>query len=403
MDVLAETIRSIPIFSGLTREDIAKILGKMEEQTFGAGTTVFSQGDEGDAFYVIQSGAVQVVLESASGKSEAVAVLGPQDWFGEMALLSGEPRSATIITVKNTAVWKLSRAAWDELIEKHPTWLLRFCATLSKRLSRVDQQYSTGLDAFNSLAEESYTSRSPEQQQFLRRVSLLRTIEIDTVDQLLQTQGATGLLADLEKGQFPLIRHLEEDRYELHNSFKEFLQNKLLAVEGKEAKQRLHARIAERYERLGDWQEATHHFMQIQDWPSVTRLLVAQKVDSLNGSALFVKNVIEGIPRDQYIMDPHLAHIRATMLVHLGDLVGAVTTYREILTQRSKGVLGIEAITRYLGMADILAQRKDYGQAINCLRSALNLLEQETDTSAGNLIELYRNEKGPLPALPPDT
>src|SRR5687767_11823345 len=100
MEPLADTIRSIPIFSGLSREDIAKVLGKMEEQTFGAGSTVFHQGDTGDACYVIQSGAVQVVLENANGKSEAIAVLGPQDWFGEMALLSGEPRSASIVTVK---------------------------------------------------------------------------------------------------------------------------------------------------------------------------------------------------------------------------------------------------------------------------------------------------------------
>ena len=59
---LAETIRNIPLFSGLSREDIAKILGKLEEKSFNAGTTIFSQGDKGDSFYLIQSGAVQVVL-----------------------------------------------------------------------------------------------------------------------------------------------------------------------------------------------------------------------------------------------------------------------------------------------------------------------------------------------------
>src|SRR5918995_1979587 len=123
MDLLGETIREIPIFSGLTREDIAKILGKMEECSFGAGTTIFSQGDRGDAFYFIQSGAVQVVVESMTGRSEAIALLGPHDWFGEMALLSGEPRSASIITVKETFLWKLSRDAWEDLIEKHPSWL----------------------------------------------------------------------------------------------------------------------------------------------------------------------------------------------------------------------------------------------------------------------------------------
>jgi CRP-like cAMP-binding protein len=100
MKLLPETIRKIPIFSGLSREHIAKLVGKMEECSFSAGTIIFSQGDHGDAFYFIESGAVQVLVKRATGKSEAVALLGPQKWFGEMAMLSGELRSATMITVK---------------------------------------------------------------------------------------------------------------------------------------------------------------------------------------------------------------------------------------------------------------------------------------------------------------
>src|SRR5439155_20773902 len=88
---LADTLRTIPLFSGLSREEIAKILGKLEQKSFPAAPTVFSQGDQGDSFYFIQSGAVQVVLESAGGRKETMAVVVPQDWFGEMALLSGEP------------------------------------------------------------------------------------------------------------------------------------------------------------------------------------------------------------------------------------------------------------------------------------------------------------------------
>ena len=109
-----------------------------------------------------------------------------------------------------------SREAWNELIEKYPTWLLHFCATLSKRLAHVEQQYSQGRDAFNSLAEEFYGSRSPEQQQFSRRASLLTTIDPQTADRLLQTEGAGSFVADLEKSEFPLIRSLETNRYELH-------------------------------------------------------------------------------------------------------------------------------------------------------------------------------------------
>src|ERR1051325_7084991 len=199
MAELSDTLRKVPIFSGLSREDIAKVLGKLEERVFPPGTTIFSQGDEGDSFYIIQSGAVQVVLESAGGRKENIAVFGPQDCFGEMALLSGEPRSATIIAVKETTTWRLSREAWAELIEKHPTWLLHFCATLSKRLARLDYQYSQGRDAFNKLAEEFYASRPAEEQRFFEAASLLTSLNPSNADELLHTTDAASFIGDLEK------------------------------------------------------------------------------------------------------------------------------------------------------------------------------------------------------------
>ncbi|MGH7775062.1 MAG: cyclic nucleotide-binding domain-containing protein, partial [Candidatus Binatia bacterium] len=390
---LADIIRNIPLFSGLTREDVAKIMGKLEERAFNAGTTILSQGDKGDSFYLIESGAVQVVLESAGGRSESIAVLGPQDWFGEMALLSGEPRSATIITVKDTTVLRLSREAWDELIEKHPSWLLYFCATLSKRLSRIEQQYSKGRDAFNSLAEEFYSSRSPKEQEFFRRASLLSTIDPKTADMLLQTEGAERLLTDLEKSHFPLIQRLEAGGYELHGFFRDVLVEKLLAEEGKETKQRLHGQLAAQYELLESWDQAIHHCIEAQDWPQVSRLITAHKGDLLDGSALFLKNAVERVPPDYFFSDLRLVHVKADTLAHLGDFGGAIRTYKEILSQRGSGTLGAEAVTRYQNMAEILVQKKDHVQALNCLRSALNLVEQETAALGRDMEELYRERE----------
>jgi anion transporter len=389
---LADTIRTNPLFSGLSREDIAKILGKLEEKSFSAGTTVVSQGDKGDSFYFIQSGAVQVILESGGGRRESIAVLGPQDSFGEMALFSGEPRSATIITVKDTTVWRLSREAWNELIEKYPTWLLHFCATLSKRLARVEQQYSQGRDAFNSLAEEFYSSRSAEQQQFSRRASLLTTIDPQTADQLLKTEGARTFVAELEKSDFPLIRSLELNRYELHTFFRDFLREKFLQIEGREIERQLHAQIAAQYEALGDWQQAIHHSLEAQKWVRAAELLTEHQEELLNGASPFVKNAVERIPPDHFFAEPHLAHIMARALAHLGDLAGAIRVYKEVLSRRDPGTLIAEAVARYQSMADTLMQKREYVQALTCLRSALNLMEQENGTMAADTAEIYRDK-----------
>ena len=117
MKHLREEIGEIPIFSGLTEEDQAKLLDKMEECSFSAGAIIFSQGDPSDAFYFIEAGAVQVAVQGAMGKPESLTLLGPQAWFGEAGLVSGQVRSATATTVKETVLWKLSRSAWDEVVQ----------------------------------------------------------------------------------------------------------------------------------------------------------------------------------------------------------------------------------------------------------------------------------------------
>ena len=404
MAELADAIRNIPLFSGLSREDVAKVLGKLEEKGYPAGTTIFSQGDTGDAFYMVHTGAVEVVLQGSGGRSEIIAVLGPQDWFGEMALLSGEPRSATIITVKDATLWRLSREAWDDLIEKHPTWLLHFCATLSKRLARVEQQYSKGRDAFNSLAEDFYAAAAPEEQRFFRRAALLASIEPGSADYFLETQGAKQYLSALEKSRSPLLRSLEDGRYELHGFFRDFLTERLAAEEGKDARQRLHAQIAERHEALGIWDRAIHHRVEAKDWSGVARLVATHTAELLDGSAPAVKDAVERIPPDHFFSDPALVHIKARTLAHLGDFAGAVRVYKEVLSQRGAATLDAEALARSQSMADRFVEEKQYAQALNCLRSALNLVEQETAAlSTGATGAVWSRGKAahaPKPAAP---
>ncbi|MGH7769869.1 MAG: SLC13 family permease [Candidatus Binatia bacterium] len=397
MAELADAIRKIPLFSALSREDVAKVLGKLEEKSFPTGTTIFSQGDKGDAFYFIHAGAVEVVLQSGGGRSETIAVLGPQDWFGEMALLSGEPRSATIVTVKDTTLWRLSREAWDELIEKHPVWLLHFCALLSKRLAHAEHQYSTGRDAFYSLAEEFYGSRPVQSQSFFRRAALLTRIDPETVDFVMQTEGAKTYFSQLVWSQSPLIRSLDEGKSELHGFFRDLLIEKLTALEGNEAKRRLHSELAGRYEALKDWPQAIHHRTEAEEWPAVANLIAAHREELLDGSAPLLKNALAKIPPDSFYADLRLVHIKADTLAHLGDFGGAIRAYKEVIAQRG-GDLGAEAAARYQSMANVFAEKKDYPQALNCLRTALNLLDKQSATLAGDAGEAYWEQQRSRPA-----
>src|SRR5206468_29275 len=104
-----------------------------------------------------------------------------------------------------------------------------------------------------------YSSRSAEQQRFLRRSSLLNSVDPQTADRLLQTEGATIFLADLEKSLIPFVRILDGNKYELRDFFREFLREKLFEVEGKETARQLHSQIAAHYEALGDFEQAVDH------------------------------------------------------------------------------------------------------------------------------------------------
>ena len=269
------------------------------------------------------------------------------------------------------------------MIEKHPTWLLQFCATLSKRLSYVDRQYSTGREAFNSLAEEFYNSRSAEEQSFFRQASLLGAVDKNTLTELFKNDAATSLITEFGASQFPLIRRLENGKYELHSFFKDFLHEKLLAIDGLETKQRLHALFADRYEVIGELQEAIHHTLQMQNWPKLIRLLTEGSEQLLAQAPLFVKNVLESLPQEQFLADPRLVILRGSALIQLGDMAGAYRCYREAVAQKASGALAGDAIAGYRRMAESFAQRTEYEQAINHLRSALNLISQESAAADG--------------------
>ena len=110
MEPQADLIRSIPIFSALSREDVAKVLGKMEEISFSAGATIFRAGRARRSLLLDPirrgaSGCRQRRGQRGSRRHPRPQEIGSAKW----RLLSGEPRSATIITVKEAIFWRLRR------------------------------------------------------------------------------------------------------------------------------------------------------------------------------------------------------------------------------------------------------------------------------------------------------
>jgi anion transporter len=148
----ARLLREIDLFGGLDRIVLAKLAAHLHPLAFPSSSIVFRQGDAGDAFYVVATGAVGVyVTDTSSTVERRVRVLHVGEPFGEMALLSNIPRTATIRAETNCEVLRLERGSFLDLVRDQPTVALAVATTLSRRLAGMLNQPG-GLEAVPSVA-----------------------------------------------------------------------------------------------------------------------------------------------------------------------------------------------------------------------------------------------------------
>lgn len=129
-----------PLFAGVPPEGLGTLHARARERSFGPGEIVFHQGDPGDALFVVVEGRVKVFVTSPRGETMVLAVLGPNDAFGELSVLDGEPRSASVQALEESRLMSISReAVLDALVESPAiaTALLRSMGGLARRL--IDQ------------------------------------------------------------------------------------------------------------------------------------------------------------------------------------------------------------------------------------------------------------------------
>jgi uncharacterized membrane protein len=104
-----------------------------------AGAVLFRAGDAGDSMYLIEDGKIQISMHSADGEDLILAVLGPGDFFGEMALIDGQPRSANAKVVEHTRMAVLTRDHFLSFLGSSPNVAVEMLTALSRRLRRTDE------------------------------------------------------------------------------------------------------------------------------------------------------------------------------------------------------------------------------------------------------------------------
>ena len=110
---------AIPLFSDLTAAEFVEIAVMLVRRPERAGSVIVREGDPGDSMFIVSTGEVLATIEE-SGRQRELATLCDGDFFGEMALLSGEPRSATVTAMRNTELLELSRNDLHKIFSQHP-------------------------------------------------------------------------------------------------------------------------------------------------------------------------------------------------------------------------------------------------------------------------------------------
>jgi CRP/FNR family transcriptional regulator, cyclic AMP receptor protein len=134
----AEVLRRVPLFSDLAEGELARFAEVTREREYPKNSVILFEDDPGDALYIVSTGQVKVVLIGEDGREVILSVLGDGDFFGEMALIDDEPRSAHVIAMRDSHLLVLRRDDFQAQIQGHPAIALKLLRELVQRLRRAD-------------------------------------------------------------------------------------------------------------------------------------------------------------------------------------------------------------------------------------------------------------------------
>ena len=132
-------LREVPLFSEMDEQEVAGIREIMDEMKFKAGKVIIREGETGDLFYVITEGRVEVIVRDADGSDVVLHQAGPGDFFGELSMLTNEPRSARIRAVEDVTTLVLERAEFFNFLRTHTHAAIDVLVELGGRLRDNDR------------------------------------------------------------------------------------------------------------------------------------------------------------------------------------------------------------------------------------------------------------------------
>lgn len=194
LDRLNKSVAKNFLFNNLDEDSLHRVLGSLQEKSAKKGDVIIKQGDEGDFFYVVESGAVQYIVDG-----EAVGKAGPGGSFGELALMYNAPRAATVSALEDSVLWALDRVTFRRI-------LLDKTASKRKMYGEFlkDVPILSTLDSYqlSKLADALFSETFEPGQEIIKEGDVGDKFYIVESGEAVVTKKDEGKVQELKKGSY---------------------------------------------------------------------------------------------------------------------------------------------------------------------------------------------------------
>ncbi len=155
MDLKIQALKNVNLFSMLSDSELKEIAALAKSRCYKKNRIIFHQGDPGNVLFVLLSGLVKIFIDHEDGRESILKIVYEKDFFGEMSLLDGEYRSATITALEDSEALLISREDFIGIIKRCKSFTLNILAALSRRVRSADEKIFdlTFLDAYGKVSK----------------------------------------------------------------------------------------------------------------------------------------------------------------------------------------------------------------------------------------------------------
>jgi len=136
---VTELLGGVPGLAAVSPDDLQDLAASARRRLYTRGQTIFHRDDPGDSLHIIVNGEVRIMLPSPEGEEMTLARLGPGDFFGDLCLFDGGPRSATVVAVQATETTVVERRRFMQWLQTHPGAAIAILAAVAGRLRAADE------------------------------------------------------------------------------------------------------------------------------------------------------------------------------------------------------------------------------------------------------------------------